>query len=132
MQSFLLDYKSCNETKMYLNTDFCFVLFLLDSTYNGADVHLNAGEHKFPFSFQLPSCGLPHAFEGKYGYVRYKVMAIIDRPWKFNHETQRLFSVVGIGLDLNSMPQLATVRVIIISDHSYNWHIHIEDGVTSN
>ena len=66
---------------------------------------MEMGDYKFPFRFQIPSTPLPHPLEGRYGYVRYKVKAKIDRPWKFDHKTQRLFSVIGPPVDLNMIAQ---------------------------
>ncbi|XP_072045131.1 arrestin domain-containing protein 3-like [Amphiura filiformis] len=74
-------------------------------------VQLDAGEHRFPFRFYIPAAPLPYAFEGLHGYIRYYVKAKIERPWKFDHITYRLFSVVGAGLDLNRMsPELVMPR----------------------
>ncbi|XP_046337176.2 arrestin domain-containing protein 2-like isoform X1 [Haliotis rufescens] len=66
---------------------------------SGENIHLPVGRHTFPFAFQLPP-QLPSSFEGEYGYVRYTAKGIIDKPWKFNHETKRMFTVICI-LDLN-------------------------------
>ncbi|XP_038076056.1 arrestin domain-containing protein 3-like [Patiria miniata] len=73
------------------------------------DVHatkltLESGEHRFPFSFQIPNKPLPFPFESYHGWIRYKVSCKIDRPWKFDHRTERLFTVIGIPIDLNTMP----------------------------
>ncbi|KAL7035870.1 hypothetical protein ACKWTF_008599 [Chironomus riparius] len=38
---------------------------------------LNRGIHKFPFIYQLPQA-LPSSFEGKFGYTRYTVTAVLD------------------------------------------------------
>ncbi|XP_030831183.1 arrestin domain-containing protein 3 [Strongylocentrotus purpuratus] len=63
-------------------------------------IKLTAGEHRFPFQFQIPNISLPPPFEASYGYVRYYVKINIDRPWKFDHHTQRLFSIFTVK-DLN-------------------------------
>ncbi|XP_038076363.1 arrestin domain-containing protein 3-like [Patiria miniata] len=65
---------------------------------------LESGEHRFPFSFQIPNVPLPFPFESCVGWIRYRIMCKIDRPWKFNHNTERLFTVVGTPIDLNTMP----------------------------
>ncbi|XP_072051337.1 arrestin domain-containing protein 3-like [Amphiura filiformis] len=72
---------------------------------SGAKVHLDAGEHIFPFQFQLPAKPLPHAFEGRFGRIRYKVRAKIDRPGKHDHTVEKMFSVVGVPIDLNNKPE---------------------------
>ncbi|XP_077989028.1 arrestin domain-containing protein 3-like [Glandiceps talaboti] len=72
---------------------------------SGDNPTLHAGTHQFPFRFQLPTSGLPYSFEGTaYGYVRYTVKSNIDRPWKFDHNTKRAFTVTGIPVDLNRYP----------------------------
>ena len=63
-------------------------------------IKLTAGEHRFPFQFQIPNMPLPPPFEASYGYVRYYVMVTIDRPWKFDHHTMRIFSIFTVK-DLN-------------------------------
>ncbi|XP_038071461.1 arrestin domain-containing protein 3-like [Patiria miniata] len=65
---------------------------------------LEEGEHRFPFSFKIPDVPLPFPFESSVGWIRYKVMCKIDRPWKFDHETQRLFTVTGQPIDLGQIP----------------------------
>ncbi|XP_046337202.1 arrestin domain-containing protein 3-like [Haliotis rufescens] len=69
---------------------------------SGEDIHLPAGRHTFPFAFQLPP-QLPSSFEGQHGHVRYTAKGIIDKPWKFDHETKRPFTVICL-LDLNRDP----------------------------
>jgi len=64
--------------------------------------HLPAGEHRFPFSYQLPP-NIPSSFEGDHGRVRYFVKAVIKKPWKFDHKTKRLFTVLDT-YDLNYEP----------------------------
>ena len=66
---------------------------------------LEKGEHRFPFTFVIPNIPLPFPFESSTGWIRYMVMCKIDRPWKFNHYTERLFTVIGIPIDLNTVAQ---------------------------
>lgn len=51
---------------------------------------------------------LPSSFEGGIGYVRYLVKGTIDRPWRFDDDTVRPFTVLS-ALDLNQQP-MAGVR----------------------
>jgi hypothetical protein len=51
---------------------------------------LQSGEHYFQFSMILPN-NLPSSFEGKYGYVRYRVKATLDRPWKLDYKEKAFF-----------------------------------------
>ncbi|CAD1470839.1 unnamed protein product, partial [Heterotrigona itama] len=62
-------------------------------------VKLPRGHNQYPFSFQLPYT-IPSSFEHKNGYIRYTIKAVIDRPWKFNHECKAAFTVIS-NLDLN-------------------------------
>ena len=64
-----------------------------------------AGNHRIPFAFEIPS-ECPSSYEDQYGYIRYNCKAIMDRPWKFNHETKAGFTVIK-PLDLNSIPGVA-------------------------
>ena len=70
-------------------------------------MQIEAGDHEFPFQFQLP-VNIPSSFVGAHGRIVYSITAVVDRPWKFDHETVAFFTVVGIH-DLNLDP-LAKVR----------------------
>ncbi|PSN50628.1 Arrestin domain-containing protein 17 [Blattella germanica] len=70
--------------------------------WTGTEI-LPSGEHYYPFSMILPH-HLPSSFEGDYGYIRYTVKAILDRPWKFDHEAKAAFTVLS-HVDLNIDPQ---------------------------
>jgi hypothetical protein len=54
---------------------------------------------QFPFKFTLPQ-SIPSSFEGSYGNIRYRMRAIIERPWTYDHEVVTLFTVIHI-IDLN-------------------------------
>ncbi|XP_052278841.1 arrestin domain-containing protein 3-like isoform X2 [Dreissena polymorpha] len=86
------------ETRHYYAHEdyFNFDLMLFGS---GQSTLLQAGRRTFPFSFFLPP-NLPSSFEGAFGNVRYSLKGKIDRPWKFDHKTKKLFAVVSV-LDLN-------------------------------
>jgi len=74
----------------------------------GETVRIEAGTHRYPFTFQLPS-NVPSSFEGEYGYVRYTAEAKMDRPWKFDHVTRSAFTVISL-VDLNLEPYEFRVR----------------------
>jgi hypothetical protein len=87
--------------------DGCHFASLSAGPNQGSDTtKLPMGRHTFPFSFVLPP-NLPSSFEGQHGYVRYSVKGVIDKPWKFDHSTKRVFTVICL-LDLNTDPN-ATV-----------------------
>jgi len=68
----------------------------------GESNRLEAGNHRFPFTFNLPPT-VPSSFEGEVGYVRYTAEAAMERPWKFNHVTRSAFTVISL-VDLNMQP----------------------------
>ena len=84
-------------TEKYFDQD--VLLFGIWPSQGSDTVELPSGRHTFPFQFQLPE-GLPSSFEGGVGHVRYQVKCKIDKPWKFDHNTKRPFTVISI-LDLN-------------------------------
>ncbi|UYV72612.1 ARRDC3 [Cordylochernes scorpioides] len=70
---------------------------------------LSEGQHKFNFSFQLPTSGLSTSFEGKYGSIRYWLKAEMEKPWTFNHKTKRAFTVIS-PININRMEYLVPVE----------------------
>ncbi|CAD6214590.1 GSCOCG00004130001-RA-CDS [Cotesia congregata] len=71
----------------YFRNDVC----LFGST-GGDTIEMLAGHHTYPFSYALPR-NIPNSFEHGVGSVEYSMKAIIDRPWKFDHETTKIFTV---------------------------------------
>lgn len=64
---------------------------------------MNAGVHKYRFSFTLPE-NLPSSFEHCCGHIRYTAKAIIHRhTWLCDHEVKVPFTVVS-HCDLNHHP----------------------------
>ncbi|RLU22954.1 hypothetical protein DMN91_005232 [Ooceraea biroi] len=80
---------------------FNLVYYLLGDTAD--EVRMPAGFQKYPFSFSLPH-NIPCSFEHADGYIRYTTKAVIDRPWRFNHECKIAFTVVT-SYDLNAHSQ---------------------------
>ncbi|RWS07736.1 arrestin domain-containing protein 3-like protein [Dinothrombium tinctorium] len=81
--------------------------FLLKKVLHGdtecgenGELVLDAGCHEFPFSFQLPSSGLPTSFEGKHGSIRYWIKAEVEKRWAFNDKTKKAFTVIS-KIDIN-------------------------------
>ncbi|KAL3865646.1 hypothetical protein ACJMK2_043012 [Sinanodonta woodiana] len=90
------------ETHTYSATETYFNFeFLLFGPGNDT-TNLQAGRHTFPFVFQLPT-NLPSSYESELGNIRYYLKGTIDKPWKFDHTTKKVFTVIGV-LDLNQEP----------------------------
>lgn len=77
-----------------------------------AEIDLPVGRQQLPFTCVLPPA-LPSSFEGSKGHIRYTVKVIIDRPWKFDHETKTAFTVLS-PVDLNLNPTLKVNNGIFI------------------
>jgi len=97
--------------KMY----FVSVITFTDET---KEILIPAGEYEFPFQFQLPQ-NIPTSFVGAHGRVAYSVTAVIDRPWKFDHEDVAFFSVIcNYDLNLPEHKELAEAPQSV-SDHKF-------------
>ncbi|XP_030048553.1 arrestin domain-containing protein 4 [Microcaecilia unicolor] len=67
---------------------------------------LPAGKHEFPFCLQLPQGPLVTSFTGKYGHIRYCLIAVVEQPSAPPFSVRREFKVVS-HIDVNS-PALLT------------------------
>lgn len=79
---------------------------------NGTDIEeLAVGKHEFPFKFQLPpDQSLPTSFEGNNGYIRYSLIARIDRTRiDQDHDFAAKVITVGEAVDFNTA-ELASPR----------------------
>ncbi|XP_039429102.1 arrestin domain-containing protein 17-like [Culex pipiens pallens] len=76
------------------------VVFLSGSSSESSEeVELGEGSHRYRFSYRLPpEC--PTSFEGDFGYVRYTIRIVFERPWKYDLTYKIAFTVVQ-QLDLN-------------------------------
>lgn len=112
------DNKGNNVTRHYTYTNsekyFNFEFNIVGSSRSDSRTIIAAGYYEYPFRFELPY-NIPSSFEHQYGYIRYTVKAVIDRPWKFDHETKRAFTVVST-LNLNDR----RVECMGISDDVHN------------
>ncbi|KAL6437106.1 hypothetical protein ACFW04_005004 [Cataglyphis niger] len=77
--------------------------YYLFANTTGDQVRMPEGFHKYPFNFSLPY-NIPCSFEHANGHIRYTTKAIIDRPWRFDHECKIAFTVVA-SYDLNAHSQ---------------------------
>ncbi|XP_070543750.1 arrestin domain-containing protein 3-like [Ptychodera flava] len=71
----------------------------------GENQKLPAGTHHMPYQLQLPSSGLANSFEGDHGYVRYSIKSNIERPRKSDPKTRAMFTVTGVQVNLNNVPE---------------------------
>lgn len=101
------DSKSRNHTQVdHLRANeqyFNLTYYLFTNTTGDGEVRMPAGFHKYPFNFSLPY-NIPCSLEHLNGHIRYTTKAIIDRPWRFNHECKIAFTVVA-SYDLNAHSQ---------------------------
>ena len=96
----------------YTDTQIIFNDVFIQLWGNGRDAQeLAAGRYEFPFKFQLPSnLVLPTSFEPRShtGYIRYSLLARIQRSWKFDHTTTRAITVNEI-IDINNTQLTASL-----------------------
>ncbi|XP_059483165.1 arrestin domain-containing protein 17-like [Neocloeon triangulifer] len=94
-----------HEMKVFKSNElyFEYKIALLPASPN--DPLLEAGEHKYPFHFNLPH-NIPSSFEGHFGYVRYMACCKVDKPCARDHESKTLFTII-CPLDLNRFPHLS-------------------------
>ncbi|XP_043580847.1 arrestin domain-containing protein 17-like [Bombus pyrosoma] len=90
-----------SKTRTYSNSEkyYHFKYYIFGTQDFDSRHNLPHGHNQYPFSFRLPN-NIPCSFEHTNGYIRYTVKAVIDRPWKFDHECKAAFTVVS-NLDLN-------------------------------
>ncbi|XP_018053906.1 PREDICTED: arrestin domain-containing protein 17-like [Atta colombica] len=79
---------------------FNLTYYLLGNTAGNGEVRVPAGFHRYSFNFSLPY-NIPCSFEHTNGHIRYTMKAVIDRPWRFDHESKIAFTVVS-SYDLNA------------------------------
>ncbi|XP_072765508.1 arrestin domain-containing protein 2 isoform X2 [Anoplolepis gracilipes] len=87
---------------------FNLTYYLFGNTTGNGDVRMPAGFHKYPFNFSLPY-NIPCSFEHANGHIRYTTKAVIDRPWRFDHECKIAFTVVS-SYDLNAYSQQCSLE----------------------
>ncbi|XP_035781914.1 arrestin domain-containing protein 2-like [Anopheles albimanus] len=79
--------------------DFIKQKLYLAGSENGTGMQLPPNSIRYRFDFQIPPSA-PTSMEGKYGHVRYLLQVTLERPWKFDHNFQKPFTVVCLA-DLN-------------------------------
>uniref|UniRef100_A0A182WMM8 Arrestin_C domain-containing protein n=1 Tax=Anopheles minimus TaxID=112268 RepID=A0A182WMM8_9DIPT len=71
---------------------------------------MEPGRQIYKFALQLPNT-LPTSFEGDYGYIRYTVRVVFERPWKFDQSYKIAFTVVNT-LNLNTVSPPLNLPVV--------------------
>ncbi|TMW47662.1 hypothetical protein DOY81_007261 [Sarcophaga bullata] len=85
----------------YLSTN----SYLMGSEHGLSKSTIAAGVHNFNFACQLPQ-DCPSSYEGQHGHIRYTVKVGLVRPWKFDINFKRGFTVLRMT-DLNfESPQI--------------------------
>lgn len=67
------------------------------------ETEVEPGTYTFPISCELPGT-LPTSFEGEYGYIRYTIKIVLDRPWRITPEHKMAFTVLE-HINLNAIPR---------------------------
>ncbi|XP_046860339.1 arrestin domain-containing protein 17-like [Xenia sp. Carnegie-2017] len=75
-------------------------IFGKDGSHDSSYPVISAGDHAFPFHFEIPMSHLPSSFEGKLGCIRYTLKAIMDRPWKSNYSSKSAITILEM-VDIN-------------------------------
>lgn len=85
------------------------------SIYGPATISL--GDHVHQFRFQIPPAALPTSFEGDYGFIRYYIEGVVERPWsKDNILSKKVFTVweyVDCNNPLLSAPQVGQSEKLV-------------------
>lgn len=71
---------------------------------------LKEGSHSYKFSYKLPPTS-PTSFEGDFGYIRYTIRIVLERPWKYDLTYKIAFTVVN-QLDLNRISPPLNVATV--------------------
>jgi hypothetical protein len=66
---------------------------------SGNQIDLHPGVHLYNFSALLPPM-MPTSLEAPYGYIRYTIKVVLERPWKFDLSFKHPFTIIK-SLDLN-------------------------------
>ncbi|XP_016970858.1 arrestin domain-containing protein 3 [Drosophila rhopaloa] len=81
------------------------------------EVVIEPGTSTYRFACQLPiTC--PSSFEGTLGKIRYLVNVRFVRPWKFDHNFNRCFTVLKV-MDLNSASLMLRVPTQVESQRTF-------------
>lgn len=79
-------------------------------------------EYTYPFDWDLPA-ELPISFEAKFGYIRYKVVAGLDRPLRPDKCYTEMFTMLKRA-DLNEIPDLNVWQLLMMITDARSIHIN--------
>lgn len=68
-----------------------------------SELTLRAGVHTYPLVIVMP-IDVPSSFEGTFGYIRYKLRAVVNRIRRLDDTTDLPISVIRV-LNINNEPQ---------------------------
>lgn len=91
-----------------------YLIFCIDEP-----VLIEPGIHTFSFACHIPN-NCPSSFEGYNGHIRYMVQINLIRPWKFNVDFSKGFTVLKV-MNLNYDSPLLKVRYNIMSYVFIGW-----------
>jgi Arrestin (or S-antigen), N-terminal domain/Arrestin (or S-antigen), C-terminal domain len=92
--------------EVFLNQQVC----LLGAAMGAAIIPIRPGTHHYSFAFRMPT-NLPASFEASHGYVRFKVMAVLDASGGQDKESSSEFTVFSSD-DLRLDPTLRIPKSI--------------------
>ncbi|KAH8374747.1 hypothetical protein KR200_005090 [Drosophila serrata] len=99
------------------HVDYIATKAYLHGSSSSIEVIIEPGTSTFRFACQLPiTC--PSSFEGTHGRVRYLVNVRFLRPWKFDQNFGRSFTVLKV-MDLNTESLMLRVATQVESQRTY-------------
>ncbi|XP_034665283.1 arrestin domain-containing protein 2 [Drosophila subobscura] len=99
------------------HVDYLATKAYLHGSSSSVEVQIEPGTSTYRFACQIPlTC--PSSFEGTYGRVRYIVNVMFLRPWKFDQNFNRCFTVLKV-MDLNTESLMLRVPTQVESQRTY-------------
>ncbi|XP_017140076.1 arrestin domain-containing protein 3 [Drosophila miranda] len=99
------------------HVDYLATTAYLHGSSSSIGVPIEPGTRTYRFACQIPlTC--PSSFEGTYGRVRYIVNVMFIRPWTFDQNFNRCFTVLKV-MDLNTESLMLRVPTQVESQRTY-------------
>ncbi|KAI8044585.1 hypothetical protein M5D96_000755 [Drosophila gunungcola] len=99
------------------HVDYLATKAYLHGSSSSIEVVIEPGTSKHRFACQLPTT-CPSSFEGTFGQIRYLVNVRFVRPWKFDQNFSRCFTVLKV-MDLNSQSLMLRVPTQVESQRTF-------------